>query len=339
MLPVAAPLTSIPPVVQPQLESIRRDNARFEVIPEPTGTGAGSRPRPEADDYDRNRTGLESRDAISRTDGQRLDGATAAGSQTGRPDATGRVDPDGRNNSNANPQQSSQQGSEQNPRDRQQQQQAQAQIAELKSRDREVRAHEAAHAAVGGQYAGAPVLQYQKGPDGRRYAVAGEVSIDTSTVPDNPQATIRKLETVRAAALAPADPSPQDRQVAARASILIADARRQLALQMREDATRTDANKGTDRSDASDKTGSSKLASDSASEAVFGSDTDLQSAPASKLTVFSDAPLRSPCPMCSKPHLSPLTSTASLPSNFSLTDRLRTLGVTDFSSRDFRASA
>lgn len=345
MMPVAAPLTSMPPVVQPQLESIRRDNARFEIIPEPTGAVADSRPRARADDYDRNRTGLENREAVSRGDGQRPDAGAAATNQAGRNDVTGRVDPDGRNNSNPNPQQNPQQGADQNPRERQQQQQAQAQIAELKGRDREVRAHEAAHAAVGGQYAGAPVLQYQKGPDGRRYAVAGEVSIDTSAVPDNPQATIRKLETVRAAALAPADPSPQDRQVAARASIMIADARRQLALQMRAEASGAGASDKSDRADATGKTGgSSKLASGSAAEAVFGSETDLQSPADAGLTVFPDAQLRSPCPMCSKPHLSPVTSTATLPTNFSLSNRLRTLGVTDpsysnYNSRDFRASA
>ncbi len=337
MLPVAAPLTSMPPVVQPQLESIRRDNARFEVIPEPTGAVADNRPRAKADDYDRNRTGLESREAVGRNDGQRPD---AVSGQATRNDGNARVDPDGRNNSNPNPQQNPQQGGNASPRERQQQQQAQAQIAELKGRDREVRAHEAAHAAVGGQYAGAPVLQYQKGPDGRRYAVAGEVSIDTSAVPDNPQATIRKLETVRAAALAPADPSPQDRQVAARATIMIAEARRQLALQMREEATGSRESDRSGRADASSKTaGGSKLASDSAAEAVFGSDTELQSPTESGLTVFPEAQLRSPCPMCSKPHLSPVTSTATLPTRFSLTDRLRMLGVTDFSSRDFRASA
>lgn len=318
MLPVAAPLTTaLPPTVQPQLDAIRRDNAKFEPIPEPTGLGAGSRTRAEADDYDRNRNGLEARDAANRNE------AAGQANSGNRTDNNARVDPDGRNNQNP------QQNSQEEARDRQQQRQVQAQVSELKGRDREVRAHEAAHAAVGGQYAGAPVFQYQKGPDGRRYAVGGEVSIDASAVPDNPQATIRKLETVRAAALAPADPSPQDRQVAARATALIAEARRQLAAQLREEsATGGAANAGKVR-----------LASDSASDAVFGSDSELASPSESSLRVFSDAPLRSPCPMCSKPHLSPISSAPSLASNVSLTDRLRTLGVTDYSARDFRASA
>lgn len=90
-------------------------------------------------------------------------------------------------------------------------------IRELAQRDREVRAHEQAHLAVGGQYAGPVSFVYERGPDGRRYAVGGEVAIDTSPIPNNPQATVIKADQVRRAALAPADPSPQDRKVAAQA--------------------------------------------------------------------------------------------------------------------------
>lgn len=93
----------------------------------------------------------------------------------------------------------------------------QAQVKEMKARDIEVRRHEAAHAAVGGQYASAPSYEFDTGPDGRQYAVSGEVSIDTSTVPGDPEATIRKMQTVKAAALAPAEPSGQDQAVAAQA--------------------------------------------------------------------------------------------------------------------------
>ena len=59
--------------------------------------------------------------------------------------------------------------------------------------------------------------EYTQGPDGRRYAVGGEVSIDVS--PERTaEATIRKMQVVRRAAMAPADPLPQDRMVAAQAS-------------------------------------------------------------------------------------------------------------------------
>ncbi|MDI9244892.1 putative metalloprotease CJM1_0395 family protein [Marinobacter sp. CHS3-4] len=103
------------------------------------------------------------------------------------------------------------------------------QLTELKARDREVRAHEAAHQAVGGQYAGAISYVYERGPDGAQYAVGGEVSIDTSPVSGDPQATIEKMRTVRAAALAPAEPSPQDRAVAAQAMQLMLQAQAELA--------------------------------------------------------------------------------------------------------------
>ena len=109
---------------------------------------------------------------------------------------------------------------------------AQKQIAELKRRDQEVRAHEAAHlAAGGGVVRGGASYTYQVGPDGKSYAVGGEVTLDTSPVPDDPRATIRKAEQIKAAALAPAQPSAQDRQVAAAAAAMEAAAAAELAQQ------------------------------------------------------------------------------------------------------------
>lgn len=102
-------------------------------------------------------------------------------------------------------------------------------IAQLASRDREVRTHEAAHVAVGGQYAGSPALTYTRGPDGRSYATGGEVSMDVSKVSGDPAATLQKAQIVRAAALAPARPSAQDLRVASRASVMAAHARAELA--------------------------------------------------------------------------------------------------------------
>ena len=101
-------------------------------------------------------------------------------------------------------------------------------VEELKRRDAEVRAHEQAHAAVGGAHAGAPRFRFVRGPDGKFYAVAGEVTIDTSAVPGNPRATIRKMQQVKRAALAPQEPSAQDRRVAAEAESKILQARQQI---------------------------------------------------------------------------------------------------------------
>jgi len=91
-------------------------------------------------------------------------------------------------------------------------------IAELQHIDQAVKRHEMAHVIAGGRFvlAGAN-YSYKTGPDGKRYAVSGEVKIDTSKVPDDPEATIKKMHSVRRAALAPSDPSPQDRKVASTA--------------------------------------------------------------------------------------------------------------------------
>ena len=102
-------------------------------------------------------------------------------------------------------------------------------VEELKSTDRAVRAHEAAHMAAGGSLvtSGAS-YSYETGPDGQRYAVAGEVGIDTSKG-RTPEETLARAQQIRAAALAPADPSGQDRAVAAAATKMAADARAEIA--------------------------------------------------------------------------------------------------------------
>lgn len=102
-------------------------------------------------------------------------------------------------------------------------------LAELKARDREVRAHEAAHQAAGGMHAGAMSLTYEQGPDGVQYAVGGEVPISVSAVSGNPQATVEKMRTVRAAAMAPAQPSAADMAVAAQAMQTLLQAQIELA--------------------------------------------------------------------------------------------------------------
>ncbi len=115
-------------------------------------------------------------------------------------------------------------------------------LRELRARDREVRAHEAAHMAAGGSLVrGGPSYTYQRGPDGRAYAVGGEVKLDVSKVPNDPEATLEKAEQIRAAALAPADPSPQDLRVASNANQLAARARIEIAIQRREESQQAEA--------------------------------------------------------------------------------------------------
>lgn len=113
------------------------------------------------------------------------------------------------------------------------------QLEQLEKVDRMVRAHEQAHLAAAGAYAmGGPTYEYAIGPDGRRYAVSGEVPIDVSPVPGDPEATLRKARALQAAASAPADPSGQDRAVAAQAAQMEARAQADLMRAYAEDSTR-----------------------------------------------------------------------------------------------------
>ena len=127
----------------------------------------------------------------------------------------------------------------QDAKDRQQEQQEKqdaAEIEQLKARDQEVRVHEQAHASTGGQYAGAPQYEYTTGPDNKRYVTDGEVSIDVSEE-KTPEETLKKMEQVRAAALAPAEPSSQDLKVAAEASQKATEARSEIAKGQTETAS------------------------------------------------------------------------------------------------------
>lgn len=106
------------------------------------------------------------------------------------------------------------------------------QVRDLKKADREVRSHETARKAAAGAYArSAAQFETVVGPDGRRYAVGGEVAIDTSAIGGNPEATARKMEQVARAALAPSDPSTQDRAVAVQARQTASEARRDIILE------------------------------------------------------------------------------------------------------------
>jgi hypothetical protein len=131
-------------------------------------------------------------------------------------------------------------------------------VEQLEQRDKEVRAHELAHKSAAGSHAGAVSLSYRTGPDGQRYAVAGEVPVDLSPVRGDPSATVRKMTQIRQAALAPADPSAADRAAASRATALMQKAQADLTeLQAKrleaartgarpEDSTEGTADEGTD---------------------------------------------------------------------------------------------
>ena len=113
--------------------------------------------------------------------------------------------------------------------------QEQQEISELSARDQEVRTHELAHiAAAGSLTLGGASYDFTTGPDGKRYAVGGSVVIDT-TPGQTPQETLAKAQQMRAAALAPSQPSAQDRAIATMASKLEMQAQQELASLASED--------------------------------------------------------------------------------------------------------
>jgi hypothetical protein len=191
-------------------ELARRDNAVREVIPNAKEMAASPKESGLGSDSDKLRqAGQQQVNGNTHDNGKHepLDGQ--ARDRDSKEESAGKEDAEAR---------------QQEQKEQKQQLQDQQEIAELSVRDREVRAHEQAHAAVGGQFAGAPTYEFKTGPDGKRYAVGGEVSIDISKTGD-PEADLRKMMQVRSAALAPANPSPQDMRVAAEATAMAAEAR------------------------------------------------------------------------------------------------------------------
>ncbi len=149
---------------------------------------------------------------------------------------------------------------------------AQDAVRKLQSRDREVRAHEQAHIAASGGYAqGGANYTYTKGPDDKMYAIGGSVSLDVSPIPGDPEATEKKARTIRAAALAPADPSAQDQSVAAQASAMAQQAQRDQRAENEAEAEESGAQSGTDAA----VNGASSSQGLAQSQGLYGADARL----------------------------------------------------------------
>lgn len=109
-------------------------------------------------------------------------------------------------------------------------------VRDLAARDVEVKAHEAAHQAAGGGMTGAASYSYQQGPDGKMYAIGGEVSISMKAS-SNPEEALRNARQIVASAMAAGNPSPQDYAVASSAKIIEIKAMQQLAKKLQEEST------------------------------------------------------------------------------------------------------
>ena len=161
-------------------------------------------------------------------------------------------------------------------------------VQDLKNRDREVRTHEQAHVAAGGQHIrGGIKYDYQRGPDGKSYAVGGHVNIDVSEA-ESPEATVTKMQQVKRAALAPAEPSGADRAVAAAASQKEQQARTEILENRQKDMA--------ERREKVDKTGSkvresgASTDSDSSSNQVSAQSSDAPSTSTESMVPESQAP-------------------------------------------------
>lgn len=148
----------------------------------------------------------------------------------------------------------------------------QAELREMQARDEEVRVHEQAHKSAGGQYAGSPQYEYANGPDGKRYITDGSVSIDVSEESD-PQATIEKMQIVKRAALAPAEPSSQDRSVYAEANQIENEARQQLNEEKQEEAAENAQKATSGAEENKDTSGNTAAASTAATPSAESKDS------------------------------------------------------------------
>ncbi|REL25248.1 hypothetical protein DXX93_00850 [Thalassotalea euphylliae] len=223
-------------VVNPPTDSLRRDNAQREVITAPPALNQSAAEKGVAGERERARTPAqnveEGIDFAAIQEQAEQESTSISERQSGR-EQSGEQQGQQEQGQNANAQADNENNSEEsNTNSRELTPEQQQVVRELSVRDLEVRTHEQAHAAVGGPYTGAPSYSFEVGPDGRRYAVEGEVSVDLSEA-GSPQETITKMRRVYDAALAPANPSTQDLRVAAEASRIIAQAQAEVLRQQR----------------------------------------------------------------------------------------------------------
>jgi len=228
-----APNLSIPTVLNPHTESLRRENNQREIITQPAAPSQSAAEKGVSSDRERGRTPAQNSENIDfaslKEKAELANNTISEQNHEQQGEHKEEQDQHASHNSIINESQEDDNVNEASDSDSQHQEiQQERVINELESRDKEVRAHELAHAAVGGSFTGAPNYSFETGPDGKKYAVGGEVSVDLSTIAGNPAATIAKMQKVHAAALAPASPSAQDRQVAATAIQIILQAQSEL---------------------------------------------------------------------------------------------------------------
>lgn len=224
------PNLSIPTVLNPHTESLRRENNQRELITQPAATSQSAAEKGVASDKERGRTPAQNNANIDFA--SISEQAELANTSITEQNEKQNQDQQGSQSSAHQEVEDQSNATDAEKPSREEELELARVIGDLQQRDQEVRAHELAHASVGGSVTGAPSLSYTTGPDGKRYAVEGEVSVDLSTVKGDARATIAKMQKVHAAALAPVHPSIQDTRVASTATQIIMSAQSELLAEL-----------------------------------------------------------------------------------------------------------
>jgi hypothetical protein len=221
-----------------QTDSLRRDNQQREIIAKPEASNQSAGEKGVASDKERGRTPAQNNEQVDfsslRKQAEQASASInggSSGSDGSSQDSQQGASQDAGNENNEQNASESAEGQEKSGAEKKSDAEIFAETQEirsLESRDKEVRTHEMAHAAVGGAFTGSPSYSFEIGPNGKKYAVEGEVSVDLTPVSGDPKETIAKMKRVQAAALAPASPSAQDTRVAASASSIIVEAQANL---------------------------------------------------------------------------------------------------------------
>ncbi|NQY48868.1 MAG: hypothetical protein HRT50_07155 [Colwellia sp.] len=234
---------SLATVVNPPTEGLRRDNHQRQIITQVTATNPAAAEKGVASEKERARTPAQVNEQV---DFANLRKQTEHAASSIAEQEQGKQQQDEQSSQHNSEHKQEEQNADagvatsEDDKDNEASKQALADekiISQLQQRDKEVKSHELAHATIGGSATGSPTYTFKMGPDGKKYAVGGEVAVDLSSVAGDPQATIMKMQKVHAAALAPANPSTQDTRVAASAVQKILEAQSELLTLNSETAT------------------------------------------------------------------------------------------------------
>jgi hypothetical protein len=222
-------------VVNLQTDSLRRENQQREVITKPEPSSQSGAEKGPASDKERGRSPAQNNQQVDfaslRKQAELANDVIGNSSHNSSGQDSAKHSEQEANKQNSDSSGEAKPGQTSSSRDQQSSAEELANtqiIRSLESRDKAVRNHENAHAGVGGSFTGAPSYSYEIGPNGKKYAVDGEVSIDLTPIAGEPAQTIAKMNKVQAAALAPANPSAQDIRVAASAASIILEAQAEL---------------------------------------------------------------------------------------------------------------